>query len=253
MAAESNVWTDVRALLERIKEEVRSSRPSGEISVAPADGLILNMYQRCVSLFRSVLILLDDNQPEEALILARSLFVESLRLMELEDAGTERAVLTLGHYRESLKRIEGLFGHNAKRLGLTDDISDVLAGVEKQRGDIESYRKRHRIGKLRNFRAVDDAAVKLNREKDLWIYLLSHGMVHGGETSHLYRRENVEADVMAFYSYTSDPDLLAEVGVFAARSISHAVYAVASIFDWGVSPELKELIAELERRESATD
>ncbi len=88
MSEESNVWQDVRGLLERIKEKVLSSSPSKEITVATADGLTLGMYWRCVSLFRSVLILLDNNQPEEALILARSLFAESLRLMELEDAGT---------------------------------------------------------------------------------------------------------------------------------------------------------------------
>ncbi len=78
MAEESNVWTDVRGLLEQIKEKVSSSRPIGRFSVTRADGLILDMRQRCVSLFSSVLILLDNNQPEEALILARSLFTESL-------------------------------------------------------------------------------------------------------------------------------------------------------------------------------
>lgn len=248
MAQESNVWVEVRELLERVKVIVGSSGPSGEITVARVDGLSLDMYQRCKSLFRSVLLLLDGNHPEEALILARSLFIESLRLMEMEDAGTERAALALGHYRESLKRIEGLFVHNAERLGLTDDPSDVLAIVEQQRKDIESYRKRHRIGKLRDFRNADEAAVKLNRKKDLWNYLLSHGMVHGGEIAHLYRRQTVEEGVMAFYSYTHDPALLADVGVFAARSITHAQYALACIFDLNASPELQKLMAEIERK-----
>jgi hypothetical protein len=252
MAEESNVWTDVRGLLEQIKEKVSSSRPIGRFSVTRADGLILDMRQRCVSLFSSVLILLDNNQPEEALILARSLFTESLRLMELEDAGTERAALSLGHYVESLKRIEGLFGHDAKKLGLTDDPSDVLAHVEKKKREMETYRVRHGIGELRKFRKERDAAARLNREKeDLWTFLLSHAMVHGGEAAHMYRRRVVEPDLMAFYSYTSDPDLLADVGLFAARSISHAQYAVASIFDWAISPELRELILELEHRLAA--
>ena len=74
MAGESNVWTDVRGLLEQIKEKVGSSHPTGKFPVTTADGLILDIRQRCVSLFSGVLILLDNNQPEEALILARSLY-----------------------------------------------------------------------------------------------------------------------------------------------------------------------------------
>ena len=85
MAEESNVWSDVRGLLERIEVRVRSSILPENFSVTTINGQVLDIYQRCKSLFRSVLILLDNNQPEEALIIARSLFVESLRLMELED------------------------------------------------------------------------------------------------------------------------------------------------------------------------
>ena len=73
----------------------------------------------------------------------------------------------------------------------------------------------------------------------------------GGEAAYMYRRRVVEPDLMAFYSYTSDPELLADVGLFAARSICHAQYAVASIFDWDISPELRELILKLEHRLAA--
>jgi hypothetical protein len=53
---------------------------------------------------------------------------------------------------------------------------------------------------------------------------------------------------MAFLAHTTDPDLLAEVGLFAARSLSHAMYAVADILGWTVSPELPELVEDLERK-----
>lgn len=248
MSEESNVWQDVRGLLERIKEKVLSSSPSKEITVATADGLTLGMYWRCVSLFRSVLILLDNDQPEEALILARSLFAESLRLMELEDAGTEREAILLGYYTRSLERSKALFGQKAERLGLTDDISDVLAHVEKQRRDLDNYRKRKGIGKLEQFSSEENAATKLNRKEDLWTFLLSHGMVHGEDAAQLFRRRKVGSDLMAFHSRTSAPDLLAEVGAFAARSVSYALYAAARIFSWEVSSELQKLIESLGRR-----
>lgn len=248
MSEESNVWQDVRGLLERIKEKVLSSSPSKEITVATADGLTLGMYWRCVSLFRSVLILLDNDQPEEALILARSLFAESLRLMELEDAGTEREAILLGYYVQSLERSKALFGQEAERLGLTDDISDVLANVEKQRRGLDDYRRRKGIGRLGRFSTEKNAATKLNRKEDLWTFLLSHGMVHGEDAAQLFRRRKVGSDLMAFCSHTNDPDVLAEVGAFAARSVSHALYAAASIFGWEVSSELQKLTEDLEKR-----
>ena len=72
------------------------STPQEVIELSPPDSQALGMYWRCVSLFRSLLILHDDHYPEEALFLARSLFEESLQLMQLNDAGTERKRILIG-------------------------------------------------------------------------------------------------------------------------------------------------------------
>jgi hypothetical protein len=168
--------------------------------------------------------------------------------MELEAAGSDREAILLGYHSRTLERSEELFCREAKRLGLTDDTSDVLARVQEQRRGLENYRRSKSIGKLGKFGSEKNAAPKLNRQDDLWTFLLSHGMVHGEEAAYLFRRRKVGADAMAFLSHTTDPDLLAEVGLFAARSLSHAVYAVADIFGWTVSPELPELVEDLECR-----
>lgn len=248
MADSSNIWEDVRELLERIKEQARSTPPQIPFEVTPPDAQILGMYWRCVSLFRSLLILLDNNYPEEALILARSLFEDSLRLMDLKDAGTDRETILVGYRAEMLERQESLFSRVAEELGLTQDASDVVEHVRRQKRELENYRKRKGIGKRKKFNSVKDAAIKRNRQEDLWTYLLSHAMVHGEDTAHLYRRRKVGTDAIAFFSHTSDPDILAETGAFAARSIAAAVYATAGMFGWAVSPELQELVEAMELR-----
>jgi hypothetical protein len=73
-------------------------------------------------------------------------------------------------------------------------------------------------------------------------------MVHGEDTAQLYRRNKVEVDVVAFFSHTRDPDLLAGTGAFVARYIADAFYAEAGIFGWAASSEVQELVEDLARR-----
>ena len=206
------------------------------------------MYWRCVSLFRSVLILLDNHYPEEALFLARSLFEESLRLMQLNDAGTERERMLVGLRAKWLQSQEHLFATEAEELGLTEDASDVRERVRSQQGDLERYRKRKGLSRSKGFDSVKDAAIRRDRQYDYWTYRLAHKMVHGEDTAQLYRRNKVELDIVAFFSHTTDPDLLAGTGAFAARYIADAFYAAAGIFGWAVSSEVQELVEDLSRR-----
>lgn len=224
------------------------STPREVIELSPPDAHALGMYWRCVSLFRSLLILLDNNFPEEALFLARSLFEESLRLMQLNDAGTERERMLVGLSAKWLQSQEHLFATEAEELGLTEDASDVRERVRRQQGDLERYRNRKGIGGSKGFDSVKDAAIRCDRQADYWTYRLAHKMVHGEDTAQLYRRNKVEVDVVAFFSNTRDPDLLAGTGAFAARYIADALYAVARIFGWAVSSEVQELVEDLRRR-----
>jgi hypothetical protein len=227
---------------------VLDSTPREVIELSPLDAHAIGMYWRCVSLFRSLLILLDNHFPEEALFLARSLFEESLRLMQLNDAGTERERMLVGLRAKWLQSHEDLFATQAEDLGLTEDASDVRKHVRGEQGELERYRKRKGIGRSKGFESVKDAAIRLDRQGDYGTYLLAHKIVHGEDTAQLYRRNKVEVDLVAFFSHTSDPDLLASVGAFAARCIADAFYAAAGIFGWAAASELQELVEDVGRR-----
>jgi hypothetical protein len=83
-------------LLKRISTKVQEVHPKEPTKVSSPDGYILGMYFRSISLFGSIITLLENDFAEEALILARSLFEESLHLAELAEAGNERTALVFG-------------------------------------------------------------------------------------------------------------------------------------------------------------
>jgi hypothetical protein len=87
MAEESNTWQKVQELLNQIEERMLATLPPEGVSLTPADLIAAGMYWRCMSLFHSIILLLNNNQPEEALMLSRSLFTDSLRMRGLEAAG----------------------------------------------------------------------------------------------------------------------------------------------------------------------
>jgi hypothetical protein len=245
MADESNVWVRVRELLERIEKSILSGLPEEGVSVTPADAIAVGMYWRCMSLFYSIILLLNNNQPEEALMLWRALFSDSLRLRELEAAGKKgRIAIELGHYAHSLERTKQRI-QQAKSLGVTDDITSEMAHIEKQKRGMENYRKRFGIEKLKRFSSEENLINKLNLKVDLWTFLYSHGFVYGEDIVQTHRRRKIQADVLAFFYHTPDTGFLAGVGLAAARSIVDAHEAAGKMFGWQVLAELRELIEEL--------
>jgi hypothetical protein len=243
MAEKSNTWQKVQELLAQIEKRMLAALPQEGVSVTPADAIAVGMYWRCMSLFGSIILLLNNDQPEEALMLWRSLFTESLRMRELEAAGkSDRIAIQLGHYAFSLERTKRRF-QQAKRLGVTDDITNELAHIEKQKRDMEIYRGRLGIEKLKQFSSEENLINKLKLKVDLWTFLNSHGFVHGEDIAQTHRRRKIQPRVFAFFSHTNDPKFLAGVALAAAQSIVDTHEAAGKMFGWDVSPELRELLA----------
>jgi hypothetical protein len=246
MAGNSNAWEDVREVLERIEERMDAAFPTEGISVTRADRIALDIYTRCMSLFRSIALLLNNNQAEEALMLWRSLFTDSLRMRELAAAEKkDRIAIELGHYAYSLEQTKQRL-QQAKRLGVTDDITSELANIEDQKRAMENYRKRFGIEKLKRFSSEENLINKLNLEVDLWTFRYSHGFVHGEDIAQSHRRRKMQGGVLAFFSHTADPDFLVGVGLAAAQAILDTHEAAGKMFSWQISPEVQELIENVE-------
>lgn len=104
----------VHDLLSEVSDLLDQARPADVIEVPPPDAYVLAIYWRLRSLFAGVRLLVEHHLPEEALILARSLFTGSLWLMKLAKAGDDRRRIILGWRNEAIEREKGLMQEAAK-------------------------------------------------------------------------------------------------------------------------------------------
>ena len=235
---------DLLQLLGRVSAQVLAIVPKGTIEKPKADQHIFAMLVRCMSLFNGIVILLEQDQAEEALILARSLFEDSLRLAQLADADDEREGYMLWWANDSLKRQIGLF-REAVRAGLTENTDKSIRQLQEQQDGIRQYTKRNGIH-MKKFLSDFDAAVKFDRKQAFWIYRVSDQMVHGSDTAHMFRRRNISDDHIGVHLKCPNLSTIISAGLNSAESLLHAAQATAKIFSWGVGDALDILYRETE-------
>ena len=237
---------DKREAFHRILQAAQQIRPQGVSEYKTHDAPTLSLYWRCVSTLGAILVLLDERYGEEALSLSRSLFNDSMQLLQIAEAGDARAGLTLGWMNRSYEEIKGLF-KKARELGVDPDPSEALKYFANQQSGIQTYMRKHDVEKLRKFRSPEDAAIRYGRRVDYWTYLLAHEMVHGSDASFAFRREQIEDDVFGLCGQSRDPKFLTAVGAFAGKSVLDSMRAVSDVFDWALPSDYEELRSDIDK------
>ena len=235
----------VTDLLTRTRSQVHRLRPRGAIDIRRHDVVVLKLFWRSISLFDGTFALLKEDLAEEAMILGRSLFVEALRLAEIEEAGDDRTALVLGWANSSIKEKKGLI-EEASKLGLEKEKEIMLSHLDDEQKGLQAYARRKGVGKLRKFLHVRDAAARYGREHDYWSYSFGHEVVHGSDTAFLFRRKKVDNDTVAISNRTPDPEIIAGVASFAAKSVVQAARAAANVFGWQDGQQLQQLSKEID-------
>jgi hypothetical protein len=113
-------------------------------------------------MYGAVILLLGQRYGEEALSLARSLFKDSMRLLQIAEAGDARAGLSLGWMNHSYEEMKGLF-HKARQLGFDPDPSGALDHLTEQQSKLKDYMRRNNVSRLDKFRSTEDAAKRYGR------------------------------------------------------------------------------------------
>lgn len=238
----------VADLLQRVKDEARRIYPGGTLEIKKVDSYVLTLYWRAIRLFDGVVLLLRTHLPEEALILARSLFVDALRLTEISETPKMRAALLLGWANNSIEQKKNLI-KEASRLGLEPNPAALMAELNSQQMKLQNYRSRNGIGPLRNFLSEKAAAAKFGRGHDYWSYVFSHEFVHGNDAAFTYSRKNRVDGVLVVHDQTNEPQLTVAVACFAAKSVLQAAVATATVFNWKNIEPIKHLEAEVVKLE----
>ena len=105
--------TDILGHAENIHNIIRERTPK-VFDIRPVDQHMIGMFWRAVRLYDAVLILLKNQLPEEAAILARSLFEVSLHLQQLDAEPREKDALIFGWINRSLTEQMGLLHQNTR-------------------------------------------------------------------------------------------------------------------------------------------
>jgi hypothetical protein len=237
----------VNELLRRTSTLLASRRDMPATTKPRHEAEILALYARASSHFEAIMILIRRDHPEEAFILIRSLFVESLRLRELAEADTtSRIALIAGWTRDSLKRLENIqLEIERRRTGSANP--GFIARLRALRKQSNSYAKRHGLDRARDFTEVRERAAKQRRQDEFGDYAFSQDFVHGGFTSHFgrYRQWKEGEDPLLELSITT-PDPRA-MTAFAVKSVVLAHKAAAEVFSWADDTEEELLLKEAER------
>jgi hypothetical protein len=243
----------VFSLLERVEKAIMGYGPKDFFEATLSDTFILPMYSRCRSLFQGVVALLKREFPEEALILGRSLFIESLRLTELAEAQGTRMAKILGWASESIKFDMRMLKEAAK-IGFEKNIDNVMQKLKDRRRKLRQHAKQQGIRKLRKFHSVKKATAHYSNPESYFTYLLSAQMVDGTITAHIHRAHMVEEGKIRVDPTTQDTKFIGGVGAFAAEGVLLACRAAAIIFGWPELDDLEDLLRETkELHETSND
>jgi hypothetical protein len=222
-----------KELMRRVREIVLGHHVGVVIETTPADARVLRMYWRIASLLEGACLLLDARLPEEAIMLGREMFTDSLHLMEIASRGPNRAPLILGLASKALGELENL-GRQARSLGVENQrgMEEIQDHVAKERKKIEGYRLRHGIGALETLRHEKQLATEHGRLGEYLDFEFAHRMVHVPDIAQAGRTRKRDAEVVEFQLRNPDDEFIARVSAFIMQSALHAHKAVASVFDW---------------------
>lgn len=234
----SSLWPQVSEHAHRLLQLLKEGVFEGSAS----DAAIISMYWRARRLYEAALILLGAHLPEEASIIARSLFESAMRLMQFAADPADRDVLLIGWVGHSINQREGLM-QTAKSLGLTSDIDADLGHFSEERKRLQAYA----AGKpWKRFLTAAEAAKRFNRADDFWTYELAHESVHGSDAASLFSTR-AEGNRRRLHAKVDDPRVLGAFAHFAARAMADAAAATHSIFGWTPVPNFEEPVRAMEQ------
>lgn len=236
-------------LLERTENLLRDSVPDGEVQeVTPISGEALSWYARLRSLFSAARLLIREGYPEEASILARSLFEGSLKLELLADVRErERERLVLGAVNAGLDRFIGIFHDDNIALGLGDGLTaDERERIETRRRQIAARQRRLGLGRLARFPDDKTLAIRFDRREEYQGLRLSSEVTHGSHLAQATRSRHPNLGEVAVFHRNYDLRMLVGVGSFAALAALRATIALSTWLPFVSGAGVSELVDEID-------
>jgi hypothetical protein len=236
-------------LMRRVREILLGHHEREEMVIPPVYRPILQLYSRMRSLLEGTCLLLDAGLPEEAIILGREMFTDSLYLMKLAKCEPDRAALILELLNEVFAKWEDLERQELSIKGLPRGNDSIIRDfVAKNRKKIEAYKQREGISERKRFGSEKQLAKEYGRLDEYLDFACANAMVHQAIFAQQTGRTFMTGDVHTISLRNPDDDSKVAGSAFVMRSALHAHKAVASIFAWTETDpdEIDGLLAEIE-------
>lgn len=233
---------ETKALLNEVAL-VAGKLGGGEVRERPRHHLeIVALYDRCRSTFGAVRLLAQAGFGQEAVALGRSVFTESLMLMELAEADELRRIeLVVGW---SLASVDDLTGVLREAEARGDDVTEELEAMKTLRASLEGYARRNNA-RTRRWRP-DEKALALKHDVGGYLdFRMAHHFVHGS-TFASEQRLTMRDDVAFIGGPAARGGWSLPAALFAAQSLVFAIRAVSTIVDVPEPEKLDELLERIE-------
>jgi uncharacterized protein DUF5677 len=243
-----------RAMLDedtrRLLDEVAKAAEVGHAGEYPVhDREVLALFDRCRGTFGAVRLLAERGFGQEALALTRSLFTESLMLMEFAAADERRGDFIIGWTLASLASFDGVLSEGARR---GSDVVETRHAVARLRSWYESYARHHGIAWRKWKPDEKKLADKHGRGDEYLGFRIQHHFVHASAFA-VGQRWTQSGNVVLVGGPVVDSGWGGPAALSAASSLLFGVHAVCAIFRWAEPPELESLHDRIEQAASELD
>ena len=234
---------DLNALLDDIG--TAAHRVGGNAERPPHYHEVIVIYDRCRGLFKAVHTLVREELGEEALILTRPMFTESLMLMDIAAAEEPTRISQLARWSiTSLNHLAGVMREGESR---GRDETESLANIDARRAQIIDYASKAGVRLPRNWPPHEkQLADRHGRGEEYLDFCMHHHFVHG--SSFATRQRSVRKGDLHVVGDPDarDPAWARNAALSASQSMLFAMQAVSRIFGWPGPRELAALNARVQ-------
>ena len=226
---------------------ITSAAPTEPLDIKTPDGYSVWLFARAVSTYRAALLLLEASFGDEAMQLARSLFTDGLRMLELDRLGSERESVLLCWRLRSITETEHLM-EEAVRVGLETDPQPVLDKLAEERASVERYARRRELATPtpRDLPTEKTLAKRFGRMEDYWSFRYAHQFVHGTPVVASSRLSRAADGTHRFDMRASGAAFAEGTALFLSRYVLLAFSGLMGVLGREEPPELAVLLQRVE-------
>jgi hypothetical protein len=235
------------ALARDVERFLRVSTPVRVVDLPTPDGFAVGIAARALGTFRASLLLLEAGAVSEAMQLARSLFTDGLRMLELERLGPSRHSLLLGWELKAIAESEHLMAE-AVRVGLEEDPGEAIDALAARRASVMRYAERNGlpVPKARDFPTEKALAERFDALHDYWNFRYAHQVVHGTLVVTGHRLSKAPDGTHLFETRTSGAEFADGTALFVARYVLLAFSGLLGVLAQPKPPGLAKLLDHIE-------